>query len=84
VAVTPNTRKNLASIPQSKAHAQKQLTSGPNDFSLPGTGVSALVLLIIFLVIFLFLFDAVLAILMAILLALLIIWVLRELRVIDK
>ncbi|MBL4755206.1 MAG: hypothetical protein JKY52_16630 [Flavobacteriales bacterium] len=75
-AVVPHARKNLARVPTVKAD--------PHDAADPGTGISTVVLVVLLVVLFLILFDPLVAILTALLLALLIIWVLRELGVIEK
>jgi len=74
-----NTKRNLASSPK-----PSQGIFGGSETNPPDTRTSLIILLIILLVIFLLLIEPIVAILMAVLLALLIIWVLRELRVIDK
>ena len=77
-------QKDQASIPKHKEKAQKINTVNPLNFNIFGTGESAIVLLVVLAVLLLILMkDVLLALLFAVLFALVILWMLRELDIVE-
>jgi len=78
-----DSRRNSASSPINHTRTDLEKTSETKGAGPFGTGISALILLIIFLIVFIILLPIGLAIFMAFLFALVIVWLLKQLNIID-